>query len=264
LNSEEKFEHLFWLQILGDHARFIGNSLSPKETKDIETAQRFIAFYDQMLNQARGNVKSWASINQTALDGTINFRAFKLNLLERMLLGQIQIAMTPTFINHMVNELEEYVRILEQLIRGNPVPKFHPLHYDLVWLADAAGHAFAIAADLDGTEKLKIHESQQFEKHFNDFYLKAVELTGYLRTLKQDYPAIFKFHQDVNLEMLVFMKFLKEIEELELSHELLSRINPLMPDHMFREECYYLTKLALSSGQIPSPQCDPTAPRLQA
>jgi len=253
---------LFWLQILGDHGRFIMSSLPPKETKDIENAQTFIAFYDQLLNQVRGHSQSGTAINQTALEGTKKFRAFKLNLLERLLLGQVQIGMTPTFINHMVNELEEYLKILEELNRGNPVPQFHPLHYDLVWLADAAGHAFAIATDLDGTEKMKIEESQRFEKHFNDFYLKAIELTGYLRTLRENYPAIFKFHKDVNLEMLVFMRFLKEIEELDLSHELLGRINPLMPDHMFREECYYLTKLARSSGQIPAPDCDPAAPRL--
>ncbi|KRE39798.1 hypothetical protein ASG81_17875 [Paenibacillus sp. Soil522] len=62
--------------------------------------------------------------------------------------------------------------------------------------------------------------------------------------------------------MSVFMGFLKEIEELGLSAELLSRINPLVPDHMYREECYYLLKLS-ESGEIPSPPCDPTARRLE-
>ncbi|MBO9605246.1 MAG: DUF2935 domain-containing protein [Paenibacillaceae bacterium] len=263
LRSEEQFEHLFWLQILGDHARFILLSLSPKETKDIETAEQFITFYDRLLDQARGQAPSWEAINRAALEGTHHLRIFKLNLLERLLLGQVQIALTPTFINHMVNELDEYLKILEELNRGNPVPQFHPLHYDLIWLADAAGHAFAIAAGLDGTEKPTIEASRRFEKTFQDFYAKAIELTGYLRTMKQQYPAIFKFHKDVNVEMAVFMKFLKEIEALGLSHELLSRINPLMPDHMYREECYYLTKLARSSGDIPAPDCNPAAPRLQ-
>jgi len=35
------FEHRFWLQILGDHARFIFNSLSPVEKATIKEAHRF-------------------------------------------------------------------------------------------------------------------------------------------------------------------------------------------------------------------------------
>nr|WP_270584436.1 sigma-54-dependent Fis family transcriptional regulator [Bacillus smithii] len=34
-----KFEHGFWLQILGDHARFIHDSLAPQEKKEIEGAR---------------------------------------------------------------------------------------------------------------------------------------------------------------------------------------------------------------------------------
>ncbi|WP_312880306.1 DUF2935 domain-containing protein [Paenibacillus phytorum] len=109
----------------------------------------------------------------------------------------------------------------------------------MLWLTDAAGHAAVITMDLDVVEKRLIKKSKQFEKSFNEFYLKAIELTGYLRTLRASYPSINKFHADVNIEMSIFMAFLKEVEELGLSAELLSRINPLMPDHMYREECYY-------------------------
>ena len=95
-----------------------------------------------------------------------------------------------------------------------------------------------------------------------NFILKAIELTGYLRTMRTQYPALSKFHADVNMEMTIFMSFLKEVEELGLSEELLSRLNPLVPDHMFREECYYLFKLSLN-GAAPAPNCDPAKPRLE-
>ena len=48
-----KFEHEFWLQILGDHSRFILDSLSPSETKDIEVAKRFKGAFDRLLGEAR-------------------------------------------------------------------------------------------------------------------------------------------------------------------------------------------------------------------
>jgi hypothetical protein len=47
------FEHRFWLQILGDHARFIFNALPPKEAKPIEMANQFITQFDQLLHLAR-------------------------------------------------------------------------------------------------------------------------------------------------------------------------------------------------------------------
>ncbi|WP_082588337.1 DUF2935 domain-containing protein [Paenibacillus sp. Soil724D2] len=116
------FEHRFWLQILGDHARFIYNALAPVELKDIAIAHSYINQYDQLLGQARMNeVNNLAQINKQAYDLTANLREYKLNLLDRLLFGQIKIGLTPTFINHMLNELEEYFKILIVLLDGKPV-----------------------------------------------------------------------------------------------------------------------------------------------
>jgi hypothetical protein len=263
MENQALFEHRFWLQILGDHARFIFNALSPME-KEAETASVYIQKFDQLLEQARQTdaASRLSLINKQAYEIVINFREFKLMLLDRILLGKIVIGMTPTFINHMVNELEEFLKILTALLEGKPVPHFSSLHHDLLWLPDAIGHASTIAMDLDGVEKRLINKSTQFEEHFTEFYLKAIELTGYMRTMREHYPVLAKFHIDINMEISVFMSFLKEIEELELSAELLSRLNPLVPDHMFREECYYLLKLS-ESGAVPVPNCDPTQPRME-
>ncbi|MFC4104319.1 DUF2935 domain-containing protein [Paenibacillus xanthanilyticus] len=262
MSKQAWFEHRFWLQILGDHARFILQSLAPNEKPDIERAEAFKKSFDDLLAQSRQGGLPLETLNAQADEAVTAFRAFKLNLLDRRLLNRIQLALTPTFLNHMVNELDEYAKILQALRSGQEVPVYHPLHYDLVWLPDAAGHAGAIASDLDGVEKRLMKKSKEFEKHFEQFYLKAVELAGYLRTMRQHYPAIAKFHRDVDMEMNVFKGFLQEIEQLDLSAEVLSRINPLMPDHMFREECYYLMKLA-QSGAVPPPSCDPAKPRIE-
>jgi hypothetical protein len=132
----------------------------------------------------------------------------------------------------------------------------------LLWLPDAAGHAGAIASDLDMVEKRLIHESKDFEKHFDAFYLKTIEMAGYIRTNLREFPVFRRFHKEINLEMRLFMAFLAELEESEITSEVLDRISPLIPDHMMREECYYLTKLA-KSGQISDPNCDPTRPRVE-
>ncbi|WHY83687.1 DUF2935 domain-containing protein [Siminovitchia fortis] len=51
--QELKFEHEFWLQVLGDHSRFILESLSPSEKRDVDQAKGFKRIFDELLNEAR-------------------------------------------------------------------------------------------------------------------------------------------------------------------------------------------------------------------
>ena len=78
--------------------------------------------------------------------------------------------------------------------------------------------------------------------------MKAVELTGYLRTNIQKFPALNRFNDEVEVEMGLFKTFLNELEEMELSAEVLGIFSASMADHMAREEQYYLMKVAQSAS----------------
>ncbi|WP_059174075.1 DUF2935 domain-containing protein [Bacillus sp. FJAT-27445] len=253
-------EHLFWLQILGDHSRFIHEALAPVQQKEIEESSRFIHVFDSLLAQAR--TANPMQLATTAEAEVLRLREFKLELLRKHLVGKIKVHLSPTFFNHMVNELEEYLRILEHLKAGQVPPLYHETHHHLLWLLDAAGHSGAISSNLDSVEKRLKEKSDTFTKHFEQFYLKAVEMAGYLRTNIMEFPALAKFNSDAKLEIVLFQQFLKEIEELRLSKEALGTFAPLMADHMFREECYYLMKLS-ETAKLEKPNCDPAKPRLK-
>ncbi len=139
---------------------------------------------------------------------------------------------------------------------------YHELHHHLLWLLDAAGHAEAISSNLDGVEMKLKEKSHTFKKTFEAFYLKAVELAGYLRSNLTEFPALTKMNLDSELEIKLFQVFLEEIEELRLTKQALGTFAPLMADHMYREECYYLMKLA-ESTKLDPPNCDPAKPRLK-
>ena len=260
IEKQAIFEHRFWLQILGDHSRFIHDALAPVERQDIEIASQFIGIFDQLLEKV--NEENLSQLTAAAESETLKLRDFKLSLIKKHLLGDIKIHLSPTFINHMVNELEEYVRILSYLKSKKIPPVLHELHYHLVWLLDAAGHAGAISTNLDQVEKRLKEKSDQYMKHFIDFYLKSVEMAGYLRTNLSTFPALEKMNLEVTLEMKLFRHFLQELEKLELSAKALGTFAPLMADHMLREECYYLLKLAESTNGE-KPGCDPAKPRIQ-
>ncbi|PWA12227.1 hypothetical protein DCC39_07290 [Pueribacillus theae] len=259
------FEHRFWLQILGDHSRFIRDALSPKETRLVREANQMIATFDTLLSQARKQLgeNELASLTRSAYEKAFELRQLKLAIIRSHLAGKISISLTPSFVNHMVNELEEYVRILHYLLNKQVPPVSHPLHHHLIWLLDGAGHAGAIEGNLDRTEKMLKKKSEMFTKHFEDFYLKAVEMVGYLRTNLSQFPALQKFNDDVKLEMAIFQTFLEELEEMELTNTSLSILSPLMADHMFREECYYLHKLAESTN-TEEPNCNPAKERIES
>ena len=52
LEKKARFEHRFWLQILGDHSRFIHESLAPVEIEYIKIASEFIQIFDILLGKA--------------------------------------------------------------------------------------------------------------------------------------------------------------------------------------------------------------------
>lgn len=255
------FEHRFWLQVLGDHSRMLLNSLSPEETEDIKKAKYFMKLFDDLLFKARKGVpkEEIYDFNLVAYNAAQEIRCFKLDILKRQIAGNIKINMVPTFINHMVNEVEEYIYILCSLAqKGYPV--VNPLHHHLLWLLDGSGHAYGIAGDLDMVEKAYIEKSRAFAKTFDNLYLKSIELRGYMRTGLQQFPALNQLTEEAYKDMSAFKDYLKELFTLVKDKKILGAIMPLVLDHMYREECYYLTKLSMVS-QVKKPDCDPAKPR---
>lgn len=261
---EAVFELQFWMQILGDHSRFIYNSLAPSETAFIQQSSYFINRFDELLSAVRQPLdeSQLAALISEAGSAAQQLRAMKLAILKEHLVGNVHISLTPSFLNHMVNELDEALLVLSYLAKGEPTPRFHPLHHDLLWLQDAAGHAGAINDSLNTAEKKLKRRAWKYTKHWEEFYLKALELAGFLRTKVAHFPALAKFHSDVELEMAVFTNFLNELEEMELNKEILGILSPLMADHMLREEWYYLLKLAETTN-VKMPPGDPTKPRVE-
>src|SRR3954463_3670382 len=118
-----KFEHRFWLQILGDHSRFIYDSLAPVEKEDIRMASEFIQIFDTLLSQV--NSADVSQLTIMAENETLKLRGFKLNLMKKHLLGKIKMHLSPTFTNHMVNELEEHLRVLKYFKSNQIPPVYH-------------------------------------------------------------------------------------------------------------------------------------------
>ena len=263
INEMTLFEHHFWLQILGDHSRFIFHALSPKETAYINKSKEFIKLFDTLLEKSHTTLSTHdlSMLNNDAYKAAMELREFKLMLLAKSIADKIDVSLPPTFFNHMVNELDDYLFILNSLIK-NKIRKETDIHLHLLWLSDGAGHAGAIASRLDATEKELVIKSNLYEKEFTNLYLKSIEINGYTRTGLYDFQALRKLNESANEKMTHFKEFLKELEEGVKQKKIIGILTPLVTDHMFREECYYLTKLSMVTS-IKEPNCDPGKPRVK-
>lgn len=259
------FEHRFWLQILGDHARFIFDSLSPKEENYIKKAHYYIKAYDQLLNEARKplSINELESINNQAVELTNAFKEFKFDIQRRLLVGKMSTSLPPTLVNHMINELEEYQKVLVYIVNNQTPVIENPIAYHLMWVLDTMGHADQLIRFLDATEKNLIEKRNYFSKQFCDYYYKTVEIAGYMRTGLKVFPALSKFNKQIEYEVELFNRYVNDLKHMASENQLLGPLPVLLTDHYLREHCYYLTKLAMAT-KTELPKCDATRPRVKS
>ncbi len=257
-------EHQFWLQIMGDHSRFLFFSFAPTQANYILTSQEFIILFDQLLEQSYKHLTrtELEELNRKAYEAAYRFREFKINLLSLSLTSDLKSQLTSSFLNDMLGELEEYLFLLNSLINGQ-LPLLHPLHYHMLWLTDATFHAAAILSELDFVEKDLINLTNQYEIQFEELYMKSIIMNGYLRTGINQFPSLERLNDLVWNIMNSFMEFLETIRDQKIDGKVLGSLMPLLADHMFREECYYLLKLSQTATNIRKPDCNPARPRFE-
>lgn len=256
-----KDEHLFWLQILGDHAYFLYQALNEKEKKEKQQALQFRKQFDYFLQEVRHDTyQETTDFLDQVLKWVLSLKAFKLYLIKQMLNRRIMIDLVPTFINHMINELEEYERILLALKKGKIATPHHTVHSHLLWLLDASGHSSAIASSYDDTEYTLYKEANQFKRSFHRLYLKAVEYKGFLRT-KSKIPSLNQLDAEGTSEIVAFSHYMRKVKLLIEQNQALADISPYLLDHMLREECYYLQRIHLLNPSVQDHPCDITQQR---
>ena len=256
-------ENRFWLQIMGDHARFIFFSLAPSESEYITIAQEFIRQFDKLLEESQklNSLLEMNEFNRKTYDAVFHLRDFKLELLSMSLQDDLISHLSPAFYNYMLNELEEYLHILN-LYRDNISTLLPPLHYHLIWLNDAAGHAGTLTQTLDPTEKGLINQAYDYQLQFQDLFLKSYNFSSYQKTAHESFPVLDNLNQQVIITLTGFTEFLDKLRDQRMDKKVLGTLMPLMADHMSREECYYLWKLSMTAKNVRKPDCGPDRPRL--
>lgn len=257
-SKSEIFENRFWLRIMDDHLFIILDALNYREKEEIAAAQNLMKTYNALLELSWEDMDAdqLMQLNRQAYTATQDIREYKLHILKRQLTGSIAIGITSGLMSRLINEAEYYLQILSFYLQKKEfVIKLIPLH--LLWLIDAAGHAEIISNGLNYSNTDLIRLTRSYQASFVDLFVRAVEMKGFFRIDVDDFPSFEQFNQDVNKRLTDFTEFFVELNSKIMDDRVPSTVSLLTLDHMYREECYYLTELSKVSIINP-PACDPT------
>lgn len=239
----------FWTGIMRDHGEFILTSLSYNEQEAIRLAnyykEAFSALHEQSKTIRENDAAALNQLLSQSMNLLLNFISFKKLLLARQLTCRLNSSLPPTFYNHMINEAIEFHNTIVRM-QSNVQPNrlLENLELNKLWITDAAGHAAIIACDLDPTEKIFINEAQEFERAFNWLSLKTEELSKMLVRTGLSNGNLELLNEQAKKKLEEFICFLARIRDLKAGCKILGILKLLTPDHMLREENYYLQELA--------------------
>lgn len=235
----ERIDLLFWTDILSDHAKFQINALSSKEEKYIAEAKNF----KELFKKYNELITSGQNIDMRVLENdTAKFIAFKKKIIYELLNHNIAINFSPSFVNHMVNEANEF---LDMLHSGTCAEKTEePPLYIKIWLADASGHASTLSSFMDLAEVPLIHQAELFKELFDKLGKKASEIDMIQKNLGIGVDIRLLTSETVEI-LQEFIDFSRKIGEL-LDNKKIMAIGTLSSDitsHFIKEHKYFIDKL---------------------
>ena len=228
----------FWIDILIDHMSIIKLTLSSNETE----IANYVDYIINQLKDVYDNSIARRDVEERALYLAMEVKRFKINVLSKMLDSKIQINISSTYVNHMLNENNEYIDIFLQYKDQNVIIK-HPLEVHKLWIKGAIEHAGLLISGLDDVEYDIKKDLKYHKKKFAKLYDKCEEFIEYYNKTRLNFAAINKFNLDAESQMKLFIKLLDEIYENKMQDLIIGNIEPFIINHMLKEEKYYLKKI---------------------
>lgn len=250
-------EHLFWLEILQDHAYFVRDHLSVSEVEYVQTAEQYIHLFDDLLKQLNRlspaiSHSDPASIEFSRKVWPIVKGYFDLEgaLQALRIENAVNLNLSPTYLNGTLSENQEYLRILSYLIKGSePVPLSLIELMDL-WLEDQLGHAVLFKNLLDPIEIMVSKRADLYIGKYQAFIVQNHHFKGYLRFKEPGFARQTEFALEVGKTTLEMSQFIYAMTIKYRENKLLNKETLRFLIHHFPETCYFIKKLSHYAPQF--------------
>lgn len=240
-------ENNFWLDVLSDHMQIFLSTLNNDEYQLLDTIKIIKSKIDKLLEVSMIDI----DVSESAVELVEEVQMVKRNILDRMVRPPfVKINLSPTFVNHMLNELDEYKLILSHYKETDKVMNRDILEVHRLWLKDACGHASVLIDGLDVVETTMRKELKKHKKKFSFLYERCEEFIGYaMRIYGSPFVSLKKLDSDSELQIKLFIDLLNEIYENRIEGLLLGNLEPFLIEHMLKEEEYYLRKIIINMNK---------------
>ncbi|WJV28120.1 DUF2935 domain-containing protein [Rossellomorea sp. AcN35-11] len=263
-------EHEFWLGILKDHAYFIRDYLSPAEVKWVNQAEYYIEWFgnveEEMVKIPRDlppSAPEMIQLSEWAQDVSYQYYSFEGHLLHLRLYNQVNLNLSPSYMNGTLTENREYLRILKSYTKGKEYQALSLVNLMDMWLDDQRGHATLLVDTLDSAEIDLIEKGNALMVQFSQFMVKNDMFKGYLNFTQPGFPAQIRFAEDVSVQVVAFTKLVEEVLQMYVKDEVLNNTTLRFLEHHFPEACYFMKKLSYYAPGIHYPDCKLTKPTLR-
>lgn len=244
-------EHIFWLEMLQDHAYFLRDHLSPAEVQYVNMAQNYIQYYEDLLVELQKIPKTAQATDQEMIlfsrkvwpvvKGYFDLEGHIQALRTQ---NKVNVNLVPSYFNGTLLENEEYLRILSYLVQGK---EFSPLSLHslmALWLEDQGGHAALLRSVLDPVEVGAIAQAEAYVNRFQVYLAQNKQLERFLRFTKPGFPRDQEFAYEVGKTTLEMKQFINAIVQRYKADSLLNRTTLRFLEHHYPETCYFLIKLS--------------------
>lgn len=250
-------EHLFWLEILQDHAYFVRDHLSPAEIKWVQLADSYIHSFGEVLNRLKQldpqlpfSANEMIHFSRMALEFSTNYYQFESYMQYLRLQNLVNLNLTPTYLNGTLSENREYLRILHYYAQGQDYPPMPLVDLLDLWLEDQVGHAVLLRNILDPIEVGVTSRAEQFISLFRGFILQNFHIKGFLQVMPHGLPRLDRLARDVGRASIELNHFIFEVVHMFKETEVLNRTTLRFLEHHFPESCYFIKKLSAFAPEL--------------
>lgn len=250
-------EHLFWLEVLQDHAYFVRDHLSVSEAEYVHTSQQYIYLFGELISllnliprKGYYNDELMISFAKRAWPVVKGYFEFEGNLQALRIDNKVNLNLSPTYLNGTLAENEEYLRILNFLVQGKePVPLPLADLMDL-WLEDQLGHVLLFEDLLDPIELIATKQAEAYINRYQAFIVQNRHLKGYLRFKEPNFARQREFANDVGKTTIEMSKFIYSMVIKYKENKLLNKTTLRFLEHHFPETCYFIKKLSYYAPEL--------------
>lgn len=229
-----------WLRILQDHMMFIYERTKVHADKALQYFNLLDSLKNTVAEDAVGGI---AQFNDNVIDAVETVRNFKREILSELLAGDRTVLLPPTFLSHMLSELEHFRFVIYYMRVHGEMPPVHHLNEHKLWLLDIEGHLQSIEDTLDPVDKLLRKRLTKQKKMFGKLHMKALEFIGYIKHGVEGGNQLLQIDNESRDAVILYLNLVNEIRQLRSDNLALGVIDEGMLLHMIFEEIYYLRQL---------------------